>query len=147
MRGGRAWAAFATLDSRILHGRRLTPHPSGESDVDQLYITQKLLGPITIAQNAAFMKNPRFNGYKFGDEILRATQLERKYRAKLTDGSMSCEALDFMKSCLRCAAVRRAARGPLARQCAGLGTRSTTSRAHEPSHPCLLYTSPSPRDS
>ena len=75
---------------------------AGESDVDQLYIIQKLLGQITVDQNAAFMKNPRFNGYKFGNEMLRSPQaLEQKYASKLADNSMQTEALDFMRSCLR----------------------------------------------
>jgi hypothetical protein len=75
----------------------------GESDVDQLYIIQRLLGAITTHQNTVFMKNPRFNGYQFGDILAtNPTTLEHRYRSKLVDGSLPAEGLDLMKQCLRC---------------------------------------------
>lgn len=88
------------LIQELVDGQPLFP---GESDVDQLYIIQRLLGAITTHQNAVFMKNPRFNGYKFGNNLAtNPTTLEHRYRSKLVDGSLPAEGLDFMKQCLRC---------------------------------------------
>lgn len=46
----------------LLDGEPLFP---GESDIDQLYVIQRVLGPLTRAQNELFLKNPRFVGLKF----------------------------------------------------------------------------------
>ena len=39
----------------------------GDSEVDQLYIIQKVLGPLTVEHNELFMTNARFAGLKFPD--------------------------------------------------------------------------------
>jgi cyclin-dependent kinase-like len=88
----------------MLDGQPLFP---GESDVDQLYVIQKMLGPLTAEHNRKFMQNPRFNGYKFGDDFARSPMtLEAKYAARVKDGSVPAEAVDFMKQCLRFATAR-----------------------------------------
>jgi hypothetical protein len=52
------------------------------------------------------MQNPRFSGYKFGDEIATCpTTLRGRLQRKLLPGSLSDEALDFMSQCLRCEAL------------------------------------------
>jgi serine/threonine protein kinase len=87
----------------LIEGQPLFP---GESDVDQLYIIQRMLGPISPQQNVKFMQNPRFSGYKFGDEIaICPTTLRGRLHRKLLTGSLSEEALDFMSQCLRCKAL------------------------------------------
>ncbi len=37
----------------------------GENDLDQLYLVQKCLGPLTPQHNEYFLKNPKFIGMKF----------------------------------------------------------------------------------
>lgn len=37
----------------------------GENEIDQLFLIQKCLGPLTNQHNETFMKNPRFIGTKF----------------------------------------------------------------------------------
>lgn len=87
----------------LIDGQPLFP---GESDVDQLYIIQRMLGPLTRQQNTQFLKNPRFSGFKFGEQLgTLPNQLESRYRPMLDDGSLSLEGLDFMKRCLRCATL------------------------------------------
>ena len=82
-----------------MDGQPLFP---GDSDVDQLYIIQKLLGPITPHQNSVFMRNARFAGFKFGDELtLHPNRLESRYAKQLGDGTMPRAALDLMKQCLQ----------------------------------------------
>ena len=85
----------------LIDGQPLFP---GESDVDQLYIIQRLLGPLPPAQNAAFLANPRFAGFKFGEHLgSQPRQLEARYRAALQSGALPSDGLDFMQRCLRCA--------------------------------------------
>ena len=82
-----------------MDGQPLFP---GESDVDQLYLIQRMLGPLTKDQSARFMANPRFNGYKFGDDLAtRPRTLEARFATKVASGSIPAEAVDFMKQCLR----------------------------------------------
>lgn len=83
----------------LIEGQPLFP---GESDVDQLYVIQRMLGPITPGQTARFMQIPRFSGYKFGDEIATSpSTLRSRLQHKLACGQMTEEALDFMSACLR----------------------------------------------
>ena len=48
----------------LVDGQPLFP---GESEIDQLYIIQRVLGPITPQQLDIFLHNPRFLGLKFPD--------------------------------------------------------------------------------
>lgn len=43
--------------AELVDGQPLFP---GESDIDQLYIIQRLVGNLTIEQHSLFMKNPRW---------------------------------------------------------------------------------------
>jgi len=67
----------------------------GESEIDQLYIIQRLLGPLTEDQDKLFLSNPRFVGLKFPD-MSRPETLQKKYV-----GQLSRKALSFMKSVLQ----------------------------------------------
>jgi len=67
----------------------------GESEIDQLYLIQKMLGPMTSEQNEMFVKNPRFLGFKFPD-ISKPETLEKRYIGKL-----SKTALSLMKGLLK----------------------------------------------
>lgn len=83
----------------LIDGQPLFP---GESDVDQLYIIQRMLGPLTKEQSSRFMANPRFNGYKFGDDLARNPRtLESRYGSKMLENGFPHQAIDFMKRCLR----------------------------------------------
>lgn len=87
----------------LIDGQPLFP---GESDVDQLYIIQRMLGPLTHDQNSRFMANPRFNGYKFGDDLARNPRtLESRYGSTMLENGFPHQAIDFMKRCLRYAAA------------------------------------------
>ncbi|GIL71091.1 hypothetical protein Vretifemale_1728 [Volvox reticuliferus] len=80
--------AIGCIMAELLDGQPLFP---GESDIDQLYILQRLLGPLTREQHELFLRNPRFNGLKFPD-MRNPETLERKYAGKLPH-----DALSFMK--------------------------------------------------
>ena len=67
----------------------------GESEVDQIYVTQKVLGPLTANQQEVFQKNERFIGLKI-PEVVRPETIFRRYRNKISD-----KALDFMHKCLQ----------------------------------------------
>ncbi|GBG27453.1 Cyclin-dependent kinase-like 5 [Hondaea fermentalgiana] len=71
------------------------PMYPGESEVDQLYIIQRILGPLTPAQNELFLRNPRFAGLKF-PSMHNPETLQRKYMGKLGKQAMS-----FMTSLMR----------------------------------------------
>ena len=63
--------------------------------MDQLYLIQKVLGPLTDDQLESFRKNPRFNGLKFPD-ISKPETLEKRYMS-----SLSKKALNLMSGLLK----------------------------------------------
>ena len=83
--------AIASIMGEITDGQPLFP---GESDIDQLYVIQNVLGPITKDQTEAFSRNPAFVGLKI-PAIGTPETLDLKYF-----GKMSRQALSFMKGCL-----------------------------------------------
>jgi len=85
------WAIGCIL-GELTDGQPLFP---GESEIDQLFLIQKILGPLTSEQMEMFQKNPRFIGMRF-PEMNRPETLEKKYLGKL-----SKKALAFMKQCLK----------------------------------------------
>lgn len=56
--------AIGCIMGEISDGQPIFP---GDSEVDQLYIIQKVLGPLTVEHNELFMTNARFAGLKFPD--------------------------------------------------------------------------------
>ena len=75
----------------IIDGQPLFP---GESEIDQLYCIQKVLGPLIPEHKEAFLKNPHFLGFRF-PEILKFDTLEKKYLGKISKTGLS-----FMKGLL-----------------------------------------------
>ena len=63
--------------------------------MDQLYLIQKVLGPLTRDQTESFNKNPRFVGLKF-PEISKPETLEKRYMT-----SLSKKALQLMIGLLK----------------------------------------------
>ena len=84
------WAAGCIM-AEITDGDALFP---GESEIDQLFCIQKILGKLTPIQQEEFNKNPRFIGLKFPD-IQKPETLERRYAGKL-----SPDALKLLKGML-----------------------------------------------
>ena len=56
--------AIACIMGELADGDPLFP---GDSEIDQLYVIQKMLGPITRAHMRTFIENPRFMGLQFPD--------------------------------------------------------------------------------
>jgi cyclin-dependent kinase-like len=83
--------AIGCIMGEISDGQPIFP---GDSEVDQLYIIQKVLGPLTSEHQEMFMMNPRFAGLKFPD-MSRPETLQKKYVGKL-----SKRALGIMKELL-----------------------------------------------
>lgn len=84
--------AIGCIMGELIDGQPLFP---GESEIDQLYIIQKIIGPLTPLQKEMFSKNPRFLGLKFPD-MTKPETLDKRYMGKL-----SKRALMFMRSLLR----------------------------------------------
>ena len=63
----------------ISDGEALFP---GESEIDQLYVIQKVMGELTPEQKEMFAKNPRFVGLRFPD-ISKPETLEKHYVGKI----------------------------------------------------------------
>ena len=80
--------AIGCIMGELVDGQPMFP---GESEIDQLYIIQKVLGPMTVDQNDLFLRNPRFAGLKFPD-MSRPETLQKKYV-----GVMSKRALNFCR--------------------------------------------------
>ena len=82
------WAVGCIM-GELVDGQPMFP---GESEIDQLYIIQKVLGPLTSDQTEMFLRNPRFLGLKFPD-MSRPETLQRKYVGKLTKKAYSMMSL------------------------------------------------------
>lgn len=67
----------------------------GETEVDQLYVIQKLIGPLPPSQMHLFNINQRFRGLKF-PTITNAQTLKKRY-----SGILSSDLLDFMEKVLQ----------------------------------------------
>lgn len=85
------WAVGCIM-GELIDGQPLFP---GENEIDQLYLIQKVIGPLTDHQKEFFRKSQRFLGQKF-PEIEKPETLERHYLGKISQ-----KALSFMKSVLK----------------------------------------------
>lgn len=85
------WSVGCIL-GELSDGQALFP---GESEIDQLYIIQKVLGPLPSEYLKLFYLNRRFSGLKF-PEVGEPQTLARRYHAIL-----SSKLIDFMKNTLR----------------------------------------------
>ncbi|CAL8252193.1 unnamed protein product [Merluccius merluccius] len=84
------WSVGCIL-GELSDGQPLFP---GESEIDQLYTIQKVLGPLPPEQMKLFYSNPRFHGLRF-PAVNHPQTLERRYL-----GLISGALLDLMKSLL-----------------------------------------------
>jgi cyclin-dependent kinase-like len=71
--------AIGCIMGEIIDGQPLFP---GESEIDQLFCIQRVLGPLVPAHKEAFLKNQRFVGLKF-PEISKPETLEKRYFGKI----------------------------------------------------------------
>mmetsp|Transcript_47081 Transcript_47081/g.74308 ORF Transcript_47081/g.74308 Transcript_47081/m.74308 type:complete len:889 (+) Transcript_47081:97-2763(+) len=55
---------------------------AGESEVDQLFVIQKVLGPLTAEHMEMFLRNPRFLGIQF-PSLPRPETLEKRYARRM----------------------------------------------------------------
>ncbi|CAM9412552.1 unnamed protein product, partial [Scytosiphon promiscuus] len=83
--------AIGCIMGELVDGQPLFP---GDSEIDQLYIVQRMLGPLTEAHLQLFLKNPRFVGLKFPD-MSRPETLQKRFVGKLGKRAMA-----FMRSAL-----------------------------------------------
>lgn len=96
--------AIGCIMGEISDGQPIFP---GDSEVDQLYIIQKVLGPLTPEQQELFLLNSRLSGLKFPD-MSRPETLQKKYVGKL-----SKRAFNIMRALLSMEPRER----PTAEQC------------------------------
>jgi len=66
----------------------------GESEIDQLFCIQRVMGKLPASLQEKFDGNPRFVGYKF-PEVNKPESIEKKYV-----GKMSSKALSLMNGML-----------------------------------------------
>ena len=69
----------------LIDGKPLFP---GNSEIDQLYIVQKVQGPLTPKQMEMFYKNSRFAGFKLPD-MSKPETLAKKYAGKINKLALS----------------------------------------------------------
>ncbi|KAM7130738.1 cyclin-dependent kinase-like 5 isoform X2 [Mycteria americana] len=85
------WSVGCIL-GELSDGQPLFP---GESEIDQLFTIQKVLGPLPAEQMKLFYSNPRFHGLRF-PAVNHPQSLERRYL-----GILSGVLLDLMKNLLK----------------------------------------------
>ncbi|OQS02658.1 hypothetical protein THRCLA_04980 [Thraustotheca clavata] len=71
--------AIGCIMGELLDGQPLFP---GESEIDQLYMIQKMLGPLTAGHMELFLSNPRFAGLKFPD-MSRPDTVQKRFLGKV----------------------------------------------------------------
>ncbi|CAM9306270.1 unnamed protein product, partial [Phaeothamnion confervicola] len=76
--------AIGCIMGELVDGQPLFP---GESEIDQLYVVQKMLGPLTAEHAQLFFKNPRFAGLKFPD-MTRPETLQNRFLGRLSKRAM-----------------------------------------------------------
>ncbi|TMW63107.1 hypothetical protein Poli38472_002048 [Pythium oligandrum] len=84
--------AIGCIMGELTEGQPVFP---GESEIDQLYIIQKVLGPLSKSHMELFATNPRFSGMKM-PEIKQPETLLRKYC-----GRLSKKGISFLEETLR----------------------------------------------
>ncbi|RHY93716.1 hypothetical protein DYB35_001172 [Aphanomyces astaci] len=84
--------AIGCIMGELLDGQPLFP---GESEIDQLYMIQKMLGPLTPDHMDLFLSNPRFAGLKFPD-MTRPETLQKRFVGKIPK-----RALGFLKGTIQ----------------------------------------------
>ena len=77
--------AIGCIMGEVSDGEPLFP---GESEIDQLFLIQKILGPLTSVQYEEFSSNPRFVGLRF-PRIKQPETLEKHYVGKLSKSAIS----------------------------------------------------------
>ncbi|KDO25978.1 CMGC/CDKL protein kinase [Saprolegnia parasitica CBS 223.65] len=77
--------AIGCIMGELLDGQPLFP---GESEIDQLYMIQKMLGPLTPDHMELFLSNPRFAGLKFPD-MTRPDTLQKRFMGKVPKRAMA----------------------------------------------------------
>lgn len=77
--------AIGCIMGELITGEPLFP---GESEIDQLYIIQKVIGRLTSSQMELFLRNPRFAGLRFPD-LMKAETIEKKFIGKITRSALS----------------------------------------------------------
>lgn len=85
------WSIGCIL-GELADGQPLFP---GESEIDQLYVIQKIIGPLPPDQMNLFYNNDRFSGLKF-PSVSKPQSLEKRYH-----GILSSVMIDFMNQTLR----------------------------------------------
>lgn len=90
--------AIGCIMGEITDGDPLFP---GESEIDQLYLIQKIMGMLTPEQEEEFRKNPRFLGLAFPD-VSKPETLQKHYI-----GKMSKKAISLMNGFLEMDPARR----------------------------------------
>ena len=83
--------AIGCIMGEIVDGQPLFP---GESDIDQLFCIQKIMGPLIPLHQEAFQKNQRYIGLRF-PEITKYETLDKRYLGKVNKVG-----LNFMKGLL-----------------------------------------------
>ena len=78
--------AIGCIMGELSDGQPLFP---GDSEMDMLYLIQKVLGSLTSEQSESFNKNPRFLGLKFPSDVTKVETLEKKYTGKLSKNALS----------------------------------------------------------
>ena len=90
--------AIGCIMGEIIDGQPLFP---GESEIDQLYCIQKIMGPLVPDHREAFQKNKHFIGLKF-PEISKFETLKKRYLGKIDR-----LALNFMERLLNMSPEKR----------------------------------------
>jgi cyclin-dependent kinase-like len=78
--------ALGCLIGEMSDGQPLFP---GDSEIDTLYLIQKILGPLTKDQKDSFNKNKSFSGLKFPGNLQQAETLSKKYSKILSPLAIS----------------------------------------------------------
>ncbi|KAH0575746.1 Kinase, CMGC CDKL [Spironucleus salmonicida] len=86
--------AIALIIVEMITSQPLFP---GDSDVDQLYLIQKVLGNLTRKQMEKFLRNPKFVGIKMPDLQGRVEGLERRLAGKIKDQDLLQMLINMLK--------------------------------------------------
>eukprot|EP00644_Phytophthora_capsici_P004305 jgi/Phyca11/83769/gw1.17.728.1 len=84
--------AIGCIMGELIEGQPMFP---GESEIDQLYLIQKMLGPLQKRHMELFATNPRFSGLKIPEVKVPETLYRRYY------GRVSKKAISFLEGAIQ----------------------------------------------
>eukprot|EP00118_Oscarella_pearsei_P015051 m.133027 g.133027 ORF g.133027 m.133027 type:complete len:701 (+) comp38097_c0_seq5:59-2161(+) len=94
--------SIGCIVGEMADGRPVFP---GESEIDQLFVIQKIMGSLPPDQMELFVNSPRFVGLKFPETGLSSQGFDERFESRMDAPLMALMKVNLMYSCGNCACL------------------------------------------